>query len=211
MENSQRSRGIPEEQQWGTWKRGRRGSDRPRRVSRTTAELRFVGSHVDSVLDMWRVLRRGNVAAFYNPPNCGGGAQITKAGLYVRRRGFSCGQKLLLLLWRHKKFESWKLKLLSCLQLWLMLRSCMNQKHDLKKYRKMFLEKETMTFYFERVERVQSPKLNFFFFCLYLYRHKRENLEIEIFETVSNEPGGGAGQGPLVVSRHFKRYSKRWR
>lgn len=72
-----------------------------------------------------------------------------------------------------------------------MLRSCMNQKHDLKKYRKMFLEKETMTFYFERVERVQSPKLNFFFFCLYLYRHKRENLEIEIFETGSNEPGGG--------------------
>lgn len=87
----------------------------------------------------------------------------------------------------------------------------MNQKHDLKKYRKIFLEKETLRVLKESKVKRQSPKLNFFFFCLYLYRHKRETLEIEISETVSNEPGGGAGQGPLVVSHHFKRYSKRWR
>lgn len=71
-----------------------------------------------------------------------------------------------------------------------MLRSCMNQKHDLKKYRKIFLEKETLRVLKESKVKCQSPKLNFFF-CLYLYGHKKENLEIEIFETVSNEPGGG--------------------
>lgn len=130
-------------------------------------------------------------SSILQPPNGEGGAHITKAGLYLSRRGFSCGQKLLLLLWRHKKFESWKLKLLACLQLWLMLRSCINQKHDLKKYRKIFLEKETLRVLKESKVKRQSPKLNFFFFCLYLYRHKRETLEIEISETVSNEPGGG--------------------